>query len=144
MKFLGNSAWNHIFLERLQLLFRLFAYLMQLVRRPIRNHRGYFSVSLSHCQTTPCQLCSTICNPMVCPGILQARILEWLAISFSRGSSQPRDWTWVSIADRFFTIWATWSSHVTNTSSQLMCTDWLTEVHHYSTFCLESNANVFL
>ena len=41
-------------------------------------------------------------------GILQARILEWVAIPFSRGYSQPRDQTWVScIADRFFTIWAT-------------------------------------
>ena len=41
-------------------------------------------------------------------GILQARILEWVAIPFSRGSSWPRDWTWVScIAGRFFTIWAT-------------------------------------
>ena len=41
-------------------------------------------------------------------GILQARILEWAAISFSRGSSQPRDRTQVScIADRRFTIWAT-------------------------------------
>ena len=41
-------------------------------------------------------------------GIFQARILEWGAISFSRGSSLPRDWTWVSsIASRFFTIWAT-------------------------------------
>ena len=41
-------------------------------------------------------------------GILQARNLEQVAISFSRGSSQPRDWTQVScIEDRFFTIWAT-------------------------------------
>ena len=40
--------------------------------------------------------------------ILQARILEWVAISFYGGSSQPRDWTWVSCtAGRFFTIWAT-------------------------------------
>ena len=39
---------------------------------------------------------------------LQARILEWVAISFSRGSSQPRDQTLVScIAGRFFTFWAT-------------------------------------
>ena len=39
-------------------------------------------------------------------GILQARILEWVAIPFSRGSSWPRDWTWVScIAGRFFAIW---------------------------------------
>ena len=41
-------------------------------------------------------------------GILQARILEWVAFSFSRGSSQPRDWTQVShIAGRFFTSWDT-------------------------------------
>ena len=41
-------------------------------------------------------------------GIFQARILEWVSISFSRRSSQPRDWTWVfCIAGRHFTIWAT-------------------------------------
>ena len=41
-------------------------------------------------------------------GILQARILECVAISFSRGSSQPTDWTWVScVAGRLFTVWAT-------------------------------------
>ena len=41
-------------------------------------------------------------------GILQARTLEYVAISFSRGSSQPRDPTWVSrTAGRFFTVWAT-------------------------------------
>ena len=41
-------------------------------------------------------------------GILQARILEWVAFPFSRGSSQPRDQTQVSrIAGDFFTIWAT-------------------------------------
>ena len=40
--------------------------------------------------------------------ILQARILEWVAISFSRGSSQLRDWTWVSCTvGGFFTNWAT-------------------------------------
>ena len=40
-------------------------------------------------------------------GIFQARVLEWVAISFSRGSSQPRGWTWIScIAGRCFTIWA--------------------------------------
>ena len=61
------------------------------------------------------QLCLTLCDPMGCSppgssvhGILQARILEWVAISFSRGSSQPRDWTPVScIAGRLFIIWAT-------------------------------------
>ena len=39
------------------------------------------------------QLCPTLCNPMdhTVHGILQARILEWVAFLFSRGSSQPRD-----------------------------------------------------
>ena len=57
------------------------------------------------------QLCPTLCDPMDCSppgssvhGISQARILEWVAISFSRGSSQPRDRTSVScIAGGFFT-----------------------------------------
>ena len=41
-------------------------------------------------------------------GTLQARILKWVAIPFSRGSSWPRDWTWASCsASRFFTVWAT-------------------------------------
>ena len=45
-------------------------------------------------------------------GILQARILEWVAIPFSRRSSLPRDWTWVSpIAGRFFTTWANREVH---------------------------------
>ena len=52
------------------------------------------------------QACPTLCNPMgyTVHGILQARILEWVALPFSRGSSQPRDRTRVSyIAGRFFT-----------------------------------------
>ena len=61
------------------------------------------------------QACQTLCNPMNCSlpgssvhGILQARILEWVVIPFFRGSSWPRNWSWVShIAGRFFTIWAT-------------------------------------
>ena len=55
------------------------------------------------------QSCLTLCNPMdyTVRGILQARILEWVAFSFSRRSSQPRDWTRVSCtAGGFFTIWA--------------------------------------
>ena len=46
-------------------------------------------------------------NPWTIHGILQAGILEWVGFPFSRGSSQPRDWTHVSlIAGRFFTNWA--------------------------------------
>ena len=61
------------------------------------------------------QSCLTLCNLMDCSlpgssvhGIFQAIVLEWIAISFSRGSSRPRDGTWVShILDRCFTVWAT-------------------------------------
>ena len=60
------------------------------------------------------QWCSTLCNPMdrnppgsSVHGILQARVLEWDVVPFSRGSSQPRDQTQVfCFAGRFFTIWA--------------------------------------
>ena len=55
------------------------------------------------------QSCLTLCDPIdyTVHGILQARILEWVAFRFSRGSSQPTDWTQVScIAGRFFTNWA--------------------------------------
>ena len=53
------------------------------------------------------QSCLTLCDPIV-HGILQARILEWVAFPFSRGSSQPRDHTRVShIAGRFLTNLAT-------------------------------------
>ena len=58
------------------------------------------------------QSCPTLCDPMDCSlpgssvhGILQARMLEWVAIFFSGGSSSPRDRTWVSsIAGNCFTL----------------------------------------
>ena len=56
------------------------------------------------------QSCPTHCYPMedIVLGILQARVLEWVAFPFSRGSSQPRDWTQVyHIAGGLFTHWAT-------------------------------------
>ena len=61
------------------------------------------------------QSCPTLCDPMDCslPGssihwIFQARILEWVAVSFSRGSSWSRDWTRVSyITGRLLNVWAT-------------------------------------
>ena len=65
------------------------------------------------------QSCPTLCDPMDCSplgsvhGISQARILEWVAISFSRGPSQPRDRTQIFyIAGSFFTVWATREAHV--------------------------------
>ena len=64
------------------------------------------------------QSCLTLCSPMDCSllcssihQIFQARILGWVAISFSSGSSQPGDWTWVScFVGRFFINWATTGS----------------------------------
>ena len=56
------------------------------------------------------QLCLTLCDPIdyTVHGILQTRILEWVAFPFFRESSQPRDWTQVSgVAGGFFTSWAT-------------------------------------
>ena len=66
------------------------------------------------------QSCLTLCNPTnhsppgsSVHGVLQARILQWIAMPFSRGSFWPRDRTQVScIAGRFFTIWATRKAHV--------------------------------
>ena len=65
------------------------------------------------------QLCPTLCDPTDCSspgssvhGIFQAWILEWVFVSLSRGSSWPRDRTWVSrVVDRRFTVWATREAH---------------------------------
>ena len=82
-----------------------------LQRKVIRSGRGLeppmcgFKVKVK-----VAQLCSTLCDPMdhTVHGILKARILEWVAFPFSRGSSQPRDGTQVScLAAGFFTSWAT-------------------------------------
>ena len=70
-------------------------------------------------QSEVAQSCPTLSDPMDCSlpgssvhGIFQARIPEWVAISFSRRSSRPRDWTRVShIIGRRFTIWATREAH---------------------------------
>ena len=75
----------------------------------IQSHVFYICL---HSRSTFCvctQSQPTLCNPMDCSpsgssvhGILQARILEWVAICFSRGLSWARDWTWVScITGRF-------------------------------------------
>ena len=76
------------------------------------RHQGLFQwviqVSINNYSDCVCvclvvQSCLTLCDPVNCSppsssvhGILQARILEWGAIPFSRGSSQPKDWTWSS------------------------------------------------
>ena len=63
------------------------------------------------------QWCPTLCDPTdyTVHGILQARILEWVAFLFSRGSSQPRDRTQVSrTAGGFLTSWATREAYISD------------------------------
>ena len=85
------------------------------------------------------QSCLTLCDPMDCilsgfsiHGIFQARVLEWVAISFSRGSSPPRDLTPVShTVDRGFTIWATREVLLWTFISILWNTIWLCKGINY-------------
>ena len=85
----------------------------------------YFFNSLNHSTSLKVRVLVTqsypsLCDPMDCSppgssvhGILQARILEWIAIPLSMGSSWSRDWTWVScIAGWFFTDWATREEYI--------------------------------
>ena len=73
------------------------------------------------------QSCPILCDPMDYnpPGssvheILQARIPEWVAVLFSRGSSRPRDWTEIyHIAGRFFTVWAPREAHKVKSLSRV-------------------------
>ena len=81
----------------------------------VRHDWSDLAAAASYVLMLVTQLCSILCDPIDCNppgfcvhGILQTRILEWVDIPFSKGSSQPTDWTQVScIAGRFFTIWAT-------------------------------------
>ena len=75
------------------------------------------SIYCGLCASTVVHSCLTLCDPMDCslPGssvreIFQARILEWVAISFSRGSSQPKDQVQISCTSRWILyLWATWN-----------------------------------
>ena len=83
--------------------------------RNTRDWKQWFLLQRGIVKVKFVQLCLTLFDPIdyIVHGILQARILEQVAIPFSRGSSWPRDRTWVScIAGRFFTIWATREAHL--------------------------------
>ena len=84
------------------------------------------------------QSCPTFCNPMDCspPGfpvheIFKARVLEWVVISFSRGSSQPRDWTWVScmVGRCFF--------HLSHQESKIIYPNYILIVRWYTSMTSE-------
>ena len=90
------------------------------------------------------QLCPTLSNPMDCSlsgssvhGIFQARVLEWVAISFSRGSSWPRNRIQVScIAGRCLTVWATREALTSPTPSFLKDLSAATLFHLFSPLSL--------
>ena len=96
---------NQLFLEPL----------WKTIRRFLKN----LKIELLCCCCLFAKSCPTLCNPMDCSppgssvhGILQVRMLKWVAIYFSRGSSQPRDQTQVFwTAGRLFTFWATRESN---------------------------------
>ena len=76
----------------------------------------------SNVKTSGSVSCSVVSSSLQPHRLLLARllsmefsVLEWVAIPFSRASSWPRDWAWVShIADRFFTVWVTREAHFSN------------------------------
>ena len=108
MLLLPTVSWYHFSLSVLQ----FFASLpLQSVHYPLllQSWLGFKWNELKVAQLYP-----TLCDPH---GLIQSmeffrpRILEWVAFPFSRGSSQPRDWTQVSlIAGRFFSSWASWGT----------------------------------
>ena len=83
-----------------------------------RSHVWIWELDYKESESEVAQSCLTLCDPKDCSlpsfsvhRIFQARVLDRVAISFSRGSSRPRDRTWVSrIEGRHFTIWATWEA----------------------------------
>ena len=115
----------------------------------------FFHSCLHHCFSRVCvwvcvlvaQSCLTLCDPMNCTlpvssvhGIFQARILEWVIMPFSRGSSPSRDQTWVScVAGRLFTVWATRETYVLALVLYLN----IFNVHHQS-FCSRLSSHFFV
>ena len=112
--------------------FSLCLHIFALLRRSVstfpllRRMPSFWIRVQTHAHT---QSCPTLCDPMDCSppgfsvhGILQARILEWVAISFSRGSSQPKDQTHISCISyngrQIFT-----TSHLVQTSDPIYCDD---------------------
>ena len=87
---------------------------------PLVTQAGPNSIHFLWAYAQSFQLCLTLCNPMdynpagsSVRGILQARILEWVAMPSSRGSSRPRDWTCISYIGRWIlyhcTTWKAFS-----------------------------------
>jgi len=128
----------------------------------------FWRYSLCHpspCKPMPCfssmciegegaQSCWTLCDPMDCSptgfsvhGIFHVRILEWVAISSSRGSSPPRDWTGIScvswISGRFFTVEPLGKPDVPWTRIKISCGQIL-EIYKGILFSYKINLNSLL
>ena len=116
----------------------------------------YFIHTINNTKVKVAQSCPTLCHPMDYRvyGILRARILEWVAFPFSRGSSQPRDQTHVScIASRFFTSWAPRKAHqqciyvnpnlpIPPTSPFLPWYTYICSLHLCLYFCLQIRSSI--
>ena len=80
-----------------------------LLKAQVLNSQGLMC-NLHHCSwgvSSFVKAFSKMYFSFVIVAVIQARILEWVAIPFSRASSQSRDWTWVSHnPGRIFTVWA--------------------------------------
>ena len=113
---------------------------------PISSLSFYYLIKWSEVKVT--QSRPTLCNPMDCGlpgfsvhGILQARILEWIAIPFSMGSSQLRDQTQLShTAGVFLTTWATRESRITSYKSVISIE--INQVHYTKLSCLNLFNNI--
>ena len=101
------------------------------------------------------QLCLTLCDPMDCSppgssvhGTFQVRILEWVAISSSRGYSWPRDWTPVSciscIAGRFLKEQQDMDWNMFDCLSQTLPTVFLISTITYSSYCVSLYQDLYL
>ena len=129
-----NTMWNHSYVESNFKKWHKWTYLQNknrlteienrtmvtkggVWRRWINQEFGINTLTLLYSSIGVCcvlclvtQSCLTLCNPiarLLCQEIFQVRILEWVAIPSSRGSSQTRDQTQVSsFADGLFTLWA--------------------------------------
>ena len=99
-------------------LFLIFEQLHTVLHSVCINLHSHWAQSLSH-------ICFLLLHGLYSPsgssvhGILQARMLEWVASPFSRGSSKSKDWAWVScITGKFFTFWVTREAYIPTNIAQ--------------------------
>ena len=112
-------CYTHLHFHMKCKLWIYYLFMIKFCLAPRKTSTKEYIFNLCVCVWVP-QSCPTICDPMDCNprgssvhGISQARILDWVAIPFSRVPSQPRDWTCISSIDRWIlSIWATKEVHI--------------------------------